>query len=100
MSRPQETGSEQKEQIVKHLAEDYAKYFIVDTTQERGALDHELESMLTRLEEYGSLLDRVSSGHELEGGKGMKVGREGERRKKSNRESQNQRNIGKKERTI
>ncbi|XP_042875639.1 biogenesis of lysosome-related organelles complex 1 subunit 4-like [Penaeus japonicus] len=55
----QDTGSEKKEQIVKQLAEDYAKYFIVDTTQERGTLDHELESMLTRLEEYGSLLDRT-----------------------------------------
>ncbi|XP_027222153.1 biogenesis of lysosome-related organelles complex 1 subunit 4 [Penaeus vannamei] len=59
MSQPQETGSEQKEHIAKQLAEDYAKYFIVDTTKERGALDHELESMLTRLEEYGSLLDRT-----------------------------------------
>lgn len=41
------------------MAKDYAPYFQVDTTAERAHLDRELEAMLTRLEECGSLLDRT-----------------------------------------
>ncbi|XP_066974559.1 biogenesis of lysosome-related organelles complex 1 subunit 4 isoform X3 [Macrobrachium rosenbergii] len=47
------------DEILKQTAAEYADYLQVDTSAERAGLDRELESMLTRLEEYGSLLERT-----------------------------------------
>ncbi|CAL4124968.1 unnamed protein product [Meganyctiphanes norvegica] len=68
MSDKNETDKMEKEKIIIQTAEDYSKYFKVDTSQERNNLDKELEIMLTKLEEYGSLLDRTrgESRHTLE----------------------------------
>lgn len=56
-----EFDAEKRDEILRQTAKDYAAYFEVDATSERSALDRELESMLTRLEEYGSLLERTRS---------------------------------------
>ncbi|XP_068218298.1 biogenesis of lysosome-related organelles complex 1 subunit 4 [Palaemon carinicauda] len=45
--------------VLKQTAEEYADYLQIETSAERAGLDRELESMLTRLEEYGSLLERT-----------------------------------------
>ncbi|KAG0718653.1 Biogenesis of lysosome-related organelles complex 1 subunit 4 [Chionoecetes opilio] len=52
----------QQNKLLEEVAKDYASYFQVDTSSEKAQLDHELEAMLTRLEEYGSLLERTRSG--------------------------------------
>ncbi|KAG7153295.1 Biogenesis of lysosome-related organelles complex 1 subunit 4-like [Homarus americanus] len=53
--------TDKREQLLRQTADDYASYCEVDASPQRAALDHELESMLTRLEEYGSLLERTRS---------------------------------------
>lgn len=53
--------AEKRDQVLKQTAEEYSTYLQVDATPEGVAFDRELESMLTRLEEYGSLLDRTRS---------------------------------------
>ncbi|KAK7078218.1 hypothetical protein SK128_023519 [Halocaridina rubra] len=51
-----------RESQIRLAAAEYSDYVEVDTSAERAALDRELESMLTRLEEYGSLLERTRNG--------------------------------------
>ncbi|XP_045137042.1 biogenesis of lysosome-related organelles complex 1 subunit 4-like isoform X2 [Portunus trituberculatus] len=48
----------QQNKLLEQMAKDYAPYFKVDKTAEKAQLDCELETMLIRLEEYGSLLER------------------------------------------
>ncbi|XP_045137038.1 biogenesis of lysosome-related organelles complex 1 subunit 4-like isoform X1 [Portunus trituberculatus] len=51
----------QQNKLLEQMAKDYAPYFKVDKTAEKAQLDCELETMLIRLEEYGSLLERTRS---------------------------------------
>ncbi|XP_069938944.1 biogenesis of lysosome-related organelles complex 1 subunit 4 isoform X2 [Cherax quadricarinatus] len=52
-------GADKRDEILRQTAKEYSEYLEVDATSERCTLDRELESMLTRLEEYGSLLERA-----------------------------------------
>ncbi|KAK4316851.1 hypothetical protein Pmani_012027 [Petrolisthes manimaculis] len=60
MSKKHE-DSQRKETLLKQTANEYSTFLPIDTTAERAGLDRELESMLTRLEEYGTLLERTRS---------------------------------------
>lgn len=61
MSGKLDNDKSQKDELLKQTANEYSDYFQIDTSAERAGLDRELESMLTRLEEYGSLLERTRS---------------------------------------
>lgn len=51
--------------LVSNLALDYAKYLKVNVATEKAALDDEIEDILTRLDEFTSLVDMVRGDNAL-----------------------------------
>ncbi|KAG8201631.1 hypothetical protein JTE90_012701 [Oedothorax gibbosus] len=51
--------------LVSELSDDYSKYMKVDVTTEKSILEDEIEEILTRLDEFTSLVDMVRGDNAL-----------------------------------
>ncbi|XP_054711533.1 biogenesis of lysosome-related organelles complex 1 subunit 4-like [Uloborus diversus] len=51
--------------LVTELAQDYSKYLKVDASSEKATLDNDVEDILTRLDEFTSLVDMVRGDNAL-----------------------------------